>query len=144
MDERHFDHPQEVGRAFLETREDPATFFEPADQAFDNASLSILLAIEGHWTSISVFVRLAGNHRPDAATQEILVDPIGPISFVAGQSDWMHSGIRVLARDFAGLEQLRQAAGFMRLSRREMGVQRMPVRIAKDVDFRAKPAAGTA
>ncbi len=144
MDEGHFDHSQEVGRAFLEPRENAAAFLEPADQAFDDVSLSILSAIEWHTASISVFIRFAGNHRADAALGEILVDPVSPISFVAGQGDWMQSGIRLLARDLAGLKQFGQAGGFMRLSRREMGMQRMPVRITQDVDFRAKPAARTA
>ena len=87
LDERHLDHATEVLGGFLESREDSAAFFEPADESFHDVSASIRFFVKAHRACITVFVFLRGNDGRHTQLDNVFVNPISTVSFVAPQGD---------------------------------------------------------
>lgn len=84
-DEGEGDHAAEILCRLLESREDPAAFFQPTDQSLDNITPPICLFLKLNGSSRSVLVLLRRNHRGHPEIQQILVDPIGTVPLVAPQ-----------------------------------------------------------
>jgi len=87
MDESHFEHPGVVLGGFLESREDTSAFFQPSDQAFDDVSFAIGFLIKGHTAIVPVVAVFGRDNRLNVEFQEKIVNPIGSVSFVAGQGN---------------------------------------------------------
>jgi hypothetical protein len=85
LDECHFDEAAEVFRRFLKSREDASGFFEPSYQALDNVASAVCFPIEFDGSCIAVFILFGRNDRADVPLQQILIDPIGAVPFVATQ-----------------------------------------------------------
>lgn len=146
MDERHFDEAAEVLRRFLEAREDASRFFQPANQALDDVAPPVRPAVEFHRPD-SVGVRLLGrNHRTDAQMQQVFVDPVRTIPFVAAQGHRPRQRLAcpVEQAGIGAFKQGLQGSGLVVLSRREVEMQGMPPAVAEDVDFGGKTPAGAA
>ena len=144
MNEGHLDHAKVVLGSFLKTCEDATAFLQPTDQAFNNVTLAISFFVELYRTSITVFVVLAWYHRLDAKLQEIVINPVGPVAFVACKLGRVDDGHIVLIDDVYPFQQGRQGLVVMRLAGRQVHVQRMAMTVAEDVDFRGKTTTGAA
>nr|WP_261362092.1 hypothetical protein [Bremerella volcania] len=66
---------------------------------------------------VSVFVCFAGDDGHDASLDQVLVDPLGSLPFVASEKDGRDDFIRFIASHFARLKKLVQATGLMGLAR---------------------------
>lgn len=143
MNESHFDHTNEVLGGLFKTCQHPAAFFQPTNQSFNDVTLAIRFAVELYGSGVTVFIVLARNHRLDAKINEVAVDPIGSVAFVASQLRWVDDGNVVLIDDVHSFKQRGQRLVVMRLTRRQMHMQRMPVTIAEQMDFRGKTATGS-
>ena len=144
MNKGHLQHAGEVLGRFFEPREDAAALLEPADESFHDVSLSVCLAVEVNRTGVAVFIALGGDHRLNAPVEQVLVNPIGPISFVAGQLDGKHQGTTIVVHNLRSFQQLDQPLRLMRLAGRQVKVQRMAVAIAEQMNFGRKAPAGAA
>lgn len=139
MDEGHADNAAEVLGRLLKAREDAPVLLEPADQTFHDIAIAISLFVERHRPSVAVLVLFGRDHRLDVQFQQVLVDPVGAIAFVAGQrrrpGDRLAVGIVQL---LVGVGQQGVECGaFVRLARRDVKVQRVALTITKNVDFGA-------
>jgi hypothetical protein len=146
LNECHFDEAAEVLCGFLETREDATGFFQPSDQALNDVPSSVGLAVEFHRTLVAVFVFLRGNDRPDVQVQQIGVDPISPVSFIAtqGHRPGKRIACAVVQARVGAFEEGVQRRGLMGLPRSQVEVERMTMAVAKNMNFRRKTAARSA
>ena len=146
MYKRHRDHAAEVLCRLLEAREDAACFFEPTDQPFDDVPPPVGIAVELDRAGITVFILLGWNHRLDAQFDQVLVNPIGPVSLVAGQrhgpGDGPAGAVKQIGIRF--FEQGRKDRRLVRLSCAEMEVQGMAFSITQDMDLCRKTSARAA
>ena len=146
MDKRHLHHAAEVLRRLLESREDPARFLQPTDQAFDDVASPVGVAVKLDQAGVSIFIRFGRNDRIDPQFDEVLVNPIGAVPLVAGQGYWPSDRVAIAVKQ-VGIrlfEQRREGRRLMRLSGGEVKVQRMAFPITEDMDFRRKPPARAA
>jgi hypothetical protein len=141
LDECPLDHAEEIAGALLESRENSAALFQPANETLDDIALPVLLTNEFRAPRGSVFVSFAGDHRADASIEQILIDPVSPLPLITSKCDRRDSDFRFLACDFASFEEFSEARGFVRFSGGDVGMQRIAARVAKNVDFGAKSAA---
>lgn len=145
LDERQLHDSGEVPRLLLESRQEPAAFLQPSDQPFDDVAAAVGVGIEFDLPGVSIFVLLGGNHRLDPQTDQVVVDPSGPVPLVAaegvGPEDWFASA--VLQRLVRALQQFGQRGGFVGLSGGQVEVEGVAVPVAEDVDLRGKSAPGT-
>jgi hypothetical protein len=76
----------------------------------------------------------------------MLVDPGGPITFVAGERDRPDQRHVVLVGEPLGdgVEQVFQRRRFVSLAGRQMKMQRQPFAVAEQMNLRRIPAAGPA
>ena len=81
-----------------------------------SSRVRISLTVEFHGPRLTVLIRFAGDDGTDAAVEQILVDPVGTISFVAGDRDWIQGGVQLVASDIGILQQVRQEDRFVGLS----------------------------
>ena len=72
----------------------------------------------------------------------MLIDPLGPIAFVARELFRKGHRLALMVGDLHTFDYLLQAGGLMRLPSRQVRVQRVAVELAKDVDLCGKAAAG--
>ena len=146
MDERHFQHATEVFCGLLEACEDAAGFFEPADQALDDAALSVRFTIEGDGARLAMVAVFARNHWFNSQFEEVLIDPIGPVAFVTSQSDRPSERFSRVVDKFAisSHEQHIENGRIMSLTRREMKMEWVAMAITQQVNFCGKTAARTA
>lgn len=146
MREGHLEHAAEVLRRLLEPREDAAAFFKPPDQLFDDATSSIRGFVEVYEPSITIVFGLAGNDGLDVQVQQVLVDPVGSITFVSRKRHRPGHGLAPLVHDrlVRPFQQRCKGRRFVILPRSQMKVQRMPMPIAQQVNFRGKTALGAA
>jgi hypothetical protein len=143
MDERHFQEAAEVLGRFIEAGEDAARFFEPADEAFDDVAPLVRTAVELHRPSGASVGFPGGDDRSDAQREQVFVDPLRAIPFVAAQlhgpSDLPTAAV---AQDIVGSDEQRvERRGFVLLSGRQMEVQGMAGGVAEQMDFGRKSAA---
>ncbi len=87
MDEGHFKHSGEILGGLFKPREDASAFFQPSDQSFDDIPLAVQFSVKLNGTSISIFVGFGWDHRLNPDFQEAFINPVGSVSFVAGQSN---------------------------------------------------------
>jgi hypothetical protein len=87
LDERHFNEATEVFRRFVKASEDTAGFFKPSNETLDDVPPPVDCAIKFDRTIATVFIVFRRNDWLDAPLQQIFVNPVGPISFIAAQSD---------------------------------------------------------
>jgi len=92
LDEGELEHAPEIFGCFLEASKDASRFLKPADQALDDAAPAISFAVERGQPVLAVVGVFAGNDWLNSQFEQIVVDPVGSISFVAGQGD--RPGIR--------------------------------------------------
>jgi hypothetical protein len=146
VDEGHFEHAGEVLGGFLKPREDASAFFQPADQSLNNVPLAICVAVERDRSGISVFVLLRGNHGLDFQFQQTLVDPVGSVPFVSGQSNRPGNRFAFAVENLGvrSVEQGNQRGRFMVLAGCQMKVKWMSLSVAQQVDFGGKTPARTA
>lgn len=146
MNKRHLDHATVVFGRLLEAREDTAGLLEPTDQALNDVPSAIRVTVKLDGTDVSVLVLPGGNDGPDAQIDQVLVNPVGPVSLVASQGYRPRYGFALAVKHMGvGLFQQRVEDGrFMCLSRRKMEVQRMALPVAQNMDFRRKTPAGSA
>lgn len=141
MDERHLYHADEVLRGLLESRQHASALLQPTDQPLDDVAIPICVAVEFDRRRCSVFVFLAGNHGLDAKLDEVAVNPVGSVTFVARQLCRIDDREVVLVDDVHVFEQRLQRLVVMRLARGDVHMQGMPVPIAEQMNFRGKTAA---
>src|SRR5207253_7315146 len=91
----------------------------------------------------SIFVVFARNHRLDAKLDEVVVNPVGSVTFVASEFRRIDDRNVILIDNVYLFEQRRQGLVVMRLTRRKVHMQWMSVTIAEQMDFRGKTATGT-
>lgn len=144
MDEGHLDHRGVVGGGFLEAGEDATRFFEPTDQSLDDVPLAVGVAVEFDQTRIAILVGLGGNDRFDAVFEQVLVDPVGTVAFVAGQLERPGDRLTALVDHFSLFQKRFQGLRLVTLTGGEMEAERMPGPVAEQMDFGRKPAAGAA
>ncbi len=146
MDECHFQHGAEVFGGLLETREDAARFFEPADQAFNDAALPICFAIEGNESVLAVVAVFARYHRINSQFEEVFVNPVGPLTLVASQGDWPRVGFSGIINQFciSSHKQRIEHDRIMRLTRCQMKMKWITITVTQQVKFCGKTAARTA
>ena len=146
MDKSHLDHAAEVLRRLLETREDAAGFLEPTDQTLDNVAPSVGVAVKLDEAGVAIFVLLGRNDRNDVQFDQVLVNPVSPVSLVTGQGHRPSDGLVVPVKQIGIrlFEQGREGCRLMRLSCREVKVQRMAFPVTQDMDFRRKTSARAA
>jgi len=138
MNKYHLQEPAEILGGLLESRADTAAFFEPADQSLDDVAAAIGGAIELDRSGIAILVFLRRNHRADSQVDQVIVDPIRAVAFVAGQRHRPGDrfvfavGQHSVRPDQNGVQHRR----FVGLSRGQMKVQRVSVTVAENVDFR--------
>lgn len=87
-DEGEGDHAAEILCRLLESREDPAAFFQPTDKSLDNVTAPVCLFIELNGSRRPVLVLLRWNHWGNPQIQQVLVDPVGTVPLVAPQRKW--------------------------------------------------------
>jgi len=146
LDESHFDESAVVLGSFVEACEDAAAFFEPADESLDDVASPVVVAVKAYGSRILILVRFGGNDRRDVQAEQILVDPISAVSFVACQRQWPGDGLAVAGEDgcVGAFQQFGQHGGFVVLPGGQMEVQRMPMAITKQMEFCGKAPAGAA
>ena len=92
---------------------------------------------------VTLFAR---NDGLDTQLQEIFINPVSPIPFVAAQrvrpSDG--NGLAVLQTSIGSFKNAIQSSGIVLLAGSQMEVQRMTMTITEKVDFCRKTAARTA
>src|SRR6185437_7913930 len=145
-DEGQGEHAAEVLCGLIEAREDAAAFLQPADQPFNDVAAAICLLVELNGPSRAIFVLLGWDHRLDSQVEQVCVDPVSSISFVAAQGERPSDSLSVFVEQtFIGrYEQLVDHGRFVRLASREVEVQGETISIAEDVDFCRKTPARTA
>ena len=146
MDERHLQHTAKVLGGLLEPSEDTSAFLQPSDQALDNVSVPVRFPVEFNRPIVSIFVALRRDNRSDAEFQQVTVDPLGAVTFVACHRNWPGKRLVIVVNQLGvrAFKQRDQSGGLVRFARCEMEVQRVARRIAEDVKFCRKTAAGTA
>ena len=87
LDECHLDHSGEVDGGFFVSREDAASFLQPADLSFDNVPLAIVFFVKFHRASVAIFVRFRWDDWCDPHFQKHLVDPVSTVPLVARDRD---------------------------------------------------------
>lgn len=137
-------HPSEVDRGFFEAAEDPAGFFQPANQPLDHIPAAIKIPV-------NVGAGLLGHRFPHLRDDrlnrfglELAENRSRIIRLVSGQSLGLNQGLQRRVDHFRRRPQVLKQPGLMRLSGTELDVQRGSRAVADDRDFRREPAAGTA
>lgn len=111
MYEGHFQESTEVLGGLLEPGEDATIFLEPANESLDDVAVAICLAIELDRACLSIFVFLGGNYWIDSEIQQVFINPVCTVSFVAchrhGPGDWLaiaihEAGVRAFQQRFQG------------------------------------------
>lgn len=143
-DERHPNHPGIVFRGLFEAREYAAILFQPTDEAFDDVTLAVGVAVPLDAAGFAILVALAGDHWLDAGIEEVLVDPLGAITFVASQRQRCNDRLAVAAGEIDAFQERFQSGRFVSLSWRQMEVEGVSVRVAEEVDLRRKAAPAAA
>jgi hypothetical protein len=146
LNERHFNEAAEVQRGFLKPCKDASGFFQPPNETLDDVALPVCSAVEFHRTLVAVFIFLGRNHRLDAQSEQVLVNPIGTVSFVATKPHGPSHGLAVTVAQLGvrSFQQRIESRRVVRLPRGQMKMERMTVTIAKKVDFCGKTPARTA
>ena len=146
MNKRHLDHAEEILGSLLKSREDAAALFEPSDQLFDDAALSVFLLVKGNRPRAAIFIRLGRNHRLNASFQQVAIDPVSAVRLVARQSDGPSNWfvVKIDHHLVGALQQRLERGGFMGLSGRQMRMQRMAATVAEQVNLGRKTPARTA
>lgn len=146
MDECHFQETAEVFGGLLEPGEDATIFFEPPNESLDDVAVSICLTIEFDRAGVPIFIDFGGNHGRDSEVHQIFIDPVCTVSLVAGDRHGPGDWLAVTANDMGvgAFQQCFQGSRLVRLSGRQMEVQRMAFAVAENVDFCGKPPARTA
>jgi hypothetical protein len=88
VDEGQLDHAAEVDGRFLEPGDDASRFLQPSDEALDDATAAIRLLVERNRPLRASLVLLARDDRSDAEVEQVRIDPLRSVTFVAGKSDW--------------------------------------------------------
>jgi hypothetical protein len=140
VDECDLQHAEVILGGLLEAREDPSTFLQPTNEAFDDVPFAVGLTVELDWAGVAILVALGGNHRRDALAKQVFVDPIGAESFVCCQADGAERFLDLIAGDCGSLQQRFQRLGLMGLSGGDVDMQRMTVAITEQMDFCRKSA----
>lgn len=145
-DECELEHASVVFRSLLESRKDAATFFQPADQSFDDVPISVGVAVEFDSASLVGFVVFRGNDRLNLAFEQMLIDPVRPISLVTCQLNGpSHGFVVVVDHPFLGpVEQRLDRRGLVGLAGREMKVKWMAVLVTQQMDLGGKTPARAA
>jgi hypothetical protein len=143
-DEGHFNHASVILRGLFKTRKDAATFFQPANESFDDVALTVCFTVPFDAAGIAILVALAGDHRLDAGVEEVLVDPRGAITLVARQHQRFGDRLIVAASKVDAFQERFQSGRFVILTSRQMKVEGISVGIAEEVDLRRKPAPAAA
>ena len=144
MNERHPDHAREVFGGLLEPREDSSAFLEPANQTFDDMAIAIGFTIKLDATRSAVFVGFGRYHRLDAKCQQVGIDPIRAVSFVAGQRH-RPSDRFTLTIHHVGIgtgQQRIHHRRLVRLTGGQMKVEWMTPAVTENVDFAGYTATG--
>jgi hypothetical protein len=144
MDEGQLDHGSVVGGGLLESCEDAAALFEPADEPLDDVSVAVGLPVELDGPSVAILVGLGRNHRFDAVLNQILVDPVGAVPFVSGQLKGPGNRLAVEVDHFRLFQERFEGLRLMTLTGGKMEAERMSGSVAEEMDFGRKPAAGAA
>lgn len=144
MDEGQLDHGSVVGGGLLESSEDAAALFEPADQSLNDVSVAVGLPVELDQPCIAVLVGLGRNHRFDAVFEQVLVDPVGAVPFVSGELQGPGDRLAVEVDHFSRFQKRFEGLRLVTLAGGEMEAERMPGPVAEQMDFGRKPAAGAA
>lgn len=146
MDECDLEESTEIDRGLLVPRKDTTAFLEPADQSFDDVAVSVCLAVKLNETFLAILVFFCGNDWCDFQIQQVFVDPLCPVSFVASQRHWPGNGIAVfIEQALIGTPQEGfERCGFMRLTGCQLKVERIAVAITKEMDFCRKTPARAA
>ena len=86
---------------------------------------------------VGIFIGFRWDDGRDVEVQQALVNPLGPISLVAGQRDRPGDRLAVVIKKFriGAFEYGDQCGRFVGLSRRQMVSQRMAFTVAQDMDF---------
>lgn len=145
-DEGQSDHAAEVLGCLLESREDAAVFLKPADESLNDVATTVRLAVEVDQPRVTILVLFGGNHRCDAQIQQVLVDPIGPISLIAAQSEGPRDALAVVIEQLlvGRYQEFVQDLRFVGLASSEPKGQWQAVAVAEDVDLRRKSPARAA
>ena len=82
--------------------------------------------------------------RADPQVEQVFIDPVRPVSLIAGQGDRpCHRRAVPIGDPFVGTHQQRHdGGGLVGLAGRQMEVERVAMTVTEQVDFRGKPAAG--
>lgn len=144
MNECDLQHAEVVLGRLLVAGEDAAAFLQPTNEALDDVSFAVRVAVELDGPRVGILVALGGDHGRNALAEEIRIDPIRTESFVARQANRPQYFLHFVAGDDRALQQRFQRLRLMDLPRGEVGVQRVPVAIAEEMDFRGKSPARTA
>ncbi len=143
MYEGQLEHAQVVLRGLFEASQNPPAFLEPADKAFDDVSFTIGLSVEINVARVAVFVGFGRDHRNDLLFEQVLVDPVGAISFVAGQPNGAQHLFAILPSNFDSFQKCLESLRLMRLPCRNMHVQGMTVAITEQMYLCRKSAPRT-
>jgi hypothetical protein len=135
------EHGEEVLGAFFVSRGDAAELFKAVEQALHSVARPIGLAVEAGSARL---VALAGDHRTDAASAQVL--PRGPArkSLVAGHPARPEAGTATLAADRAGIEQGRKLRAVVPLAAAQLESDRLAIALGADVDLGREAAARAA
>jgi hypothetical protein len=146
LDEGHFDKPPEVLGGFFKPRKDASGLFQPSDQPLHYVPPAICSAIEFHGAGPAVFVLLGGNDGSDLSIQQVFVNPIRAIPFVATQRyrPSYRFAFTVMQTCVGAFQHRIQRRGFVFLARSQMEMERMPMTITQQMNFRRKTPARTA
>src|SRR4029453_2688239 len=143
MYEAHFDEAEEVDRGFLVTSEQSATFLEPAHEPLDHVAAAVHGAVEIRVRPFGM-VAAGGNDRWGGALAEPLANPVGGEMQVTAQVDRSDIEFPVVVGDPGVFQDRREGCGLVRLAGGHLGVQRMSLAVAEEVDLRRETAAGAA
>ena len=132
------EHAEVVDGGLFEATEDPAEFFQPADEAFDHVAAAIGFAVEvGVGFGVGL-VSFLGDDRFDSVQFELFDDGTAAIGLVTRQGVGLDP---ILARGIVDLRrfpQLIEQLSLVSLTGAEFKAQRQSVPFADCVDFRGE------
>jgi hypothetical protein len=140
--ESHCQHSAEVLCRFLEATEYPPVLFEPTDEPLDDVALAVQASIEFYTAKAAILVFLGGDHRLNAQLEQVIIDPIRAIAFVASQRDGPRHRMTLDVHDafICAAQQRFQCRRLVNLTRRKVEVQWFSLPVTEDVNFRGEPA----
>lgn len=146
MNKSNLQHAAEVHGSLLESREDATCLLEPTDQPFDDIPSAVSLTVEFHGSRVAVFVFFGRNDGLNSKFEEVLVNPVGTVSFVGSQCHRPSDGFTIAVQEICvrTVQYGFQRPRLVRLSGGELEMQRMTVAIAENMNLRRKTPARAA